>query len=119
MNFLLMQFVSAGGALFFVCSVMMAITAHDGDTALLILFLDIQLPALYCTQWCHVLWHTAALYLYDIPTVKKQISKVQEVQRTRKSDCMEHFHENGIPHQQGGKTLCSVLSDSNRGSHIL
>lgn len=30
--------VSVGGALFFVCSVVVTITAHDDDTALLILF---------------------------------------------------------------------------------
>lgn len=34
--------VSVGGALFAVSSVMVVITAHDGDTALLMLFRDIK-----------------------------------------------------------------------------
>lgn len=82
------------------------------------------MSVVYCTQKCPVLSQcfTVALYLYDILTVKKaaHIQSSEHQLRKEKSDCMEYFTWGGnSPHQLVGKTLFTVLSDSNRGSHIL
>lgn len=92
---------------------MLAITAHDADTAHLTLFQVINLSAGYCTHWCTVLllwWFTSALYLCDILT-----NYSKHWTRTGKCDWMEKFHRAGIPHQRRKNMMHRLLE---KHSHL-
>ena len=76
-------------------------------------------PAVNCARQCTVplCWLTAALYLYDILTVNIQTLDTDWEQGSL--SVWNIFMERVFPIGYEGKTLCTVLSESNRGSHIL